>query len=77
DRDDRASGLPAAVRRTVRENVPDLEVREVKRDGEGGGEKGIVYKIEGYSDRDGKVEMRVAEDGELLKLERKGRGGDR
>lgn len=71
--DDRAAGLPTAVRRTIRQNVPDLEVREVKREGEGGGQDGIVYKIEGTSERDGKVEMRVAADGELLKLDRKDR----
>jgi hypothetical protein len=71
----RLAGLPLAVRETVEANAPGLRVREVKREGEGGGEKGITYKIEGTGD-DGKVEMHVAENGDLLKLDRKGGGGD-
>lgn len=64
------ASLPAPVQQTVRQNAPNLQVREVKREGEGGGEKGIVYRIEGTADGR-KVEMQVAENGDLLKMERK------
>lgn len=76
DRNDRSrtardGSLPRDVRRAIDREVPDLEINEIKREGEGN--NALTYKVEGYSPRDGKVEMHITEDGEILKMERKDR----